>query len=83
MGCRRRVVNHWLDKDFRFGIFLHSATRQDLDLSASAFSSVQLWGQGWLSIMKMGSECVLMYFLQFVQIIRYEKRKKNYYDCNI
>lgn len=55
----------------------------DPDPAASAFGGVQLWGQGCLSIMKMGSECVLMYFLQFVQIIRYEKREKSYYDYNI
>lgn len=48
----------------------------DPDPAASTFGSVQLWGQGSLSVMKMGSECVLMYFLQFLQIIRYEKREK-------
>lgn len=54
MGCRTRVVNHWLDKDFRFALFLHSSSRQDPDPAASAFGSVQFWGQSWLSIMKVG-----------------------------
>lgn len=76
-------MNHWLDKDLRFGLFLYSATRQDPDPAASAFGCVQLRGRGWISIMKVGSERVLMYFLQFIQIIRFKKREKNYYDYNI
>jgi len=63
--------------------YIQPQGRSDPDATASAFGSVQHWGHGSLAITRMGSWHILMYFLQLIQIIRYEKGEKNYCDYNI